>query len=872
MSTRNKKSKIVSKVEEKAIGDTIQTAINAFHASTLGPTLKAGDYLKSALGWVYSCVSVIADEVAGINLHLVKFSKGEQEEVDEHDALNLLYQPNNAMSRFDFINLTFQSLELTGEAPWFVSFKGNKPDSLILLRPDRLTVLPGENGELLGGYKYKIYGDGGFQEIKLEPFEVIPLKYADPNNPLRGKGPLQAAAMTYDLDNYAEKWNTQFFRNSASPAGAFKINKPISKEVRKRLEAKIKEMYEGVDNAHKTMILEGDVDFKQISLSQKDMDFINQQTYSRDKLLAIFRVPRTVIGITDDVNRANAEASDYVFANRTIKPKMRRFVEQLNEFYLPLFAGTEQMFFTFEDPSPKNIDQLIARAQTGVSTGYMTINEARELFGLDGIEGGDELRDPMSFAPTLNFNGDAIRSVKKPQELSLYHKQLMGVRNNKAKPARLLRKSIESGVEQIVLSYLKNKAVKKKITIKSADKFINDLPFEQLKDFKYAFQEKQLKLADQFEAKMKDKMAKIFADQKALVLAGLDRGDKIKLDFEKENERFDKIMGPMFLEMMRAEAKLAFQLLGIQKSLDITDKAHDRGFVQNLTDYFNSRTFDITPGITRDTNDKLRQVFSDAADQGLGIGAIKTNVRELFDNMAGYRAERIARTEIIRGSNFATEEAYKSSGVVEAKEWLAEKDERTDDECLELDGQVIDLGSKEKFSAGGESVSFPPLHVNCRCTLIPVVGTPLKEGQWRPTMNEVQAESFVKDSAIKKTLYHGTTQKAADNIGKNGFNLSNRNIGEGVYLASDKKAADQYAGDAVRFFGSEPTTLKIKVNAKNVRSFADGKSFWEAVQAKYGDINDTYATEFVKQYDAITIRSLGFTVVPNPQNVVVLRK
>jgi SPP1 gp7 family putative phage head morphogenesis protein len=91
--------------------------------------------------------------------------------------------------------------------------------------------------------------------------------------------------------------------------------------------------------------------------------------------------------------------------------------------------------------------------------------------------------------------------------------------------------------------------------------------------------------------------------------------------------------------------------------------------------------------------------------------------------MATYRSERIARTETIRASNFSTEEAYKESGIVEAKEWLTTKDERTDDECNDLDGKIIPLGKsfQSKKENGYETVQFPPIHVNCRCTLLPVV-------------------------------------------------------------------------------------------------------------------------------------------------------
>lgn len=710
--------------EEKisGYGDSIVQGIESFYAQGILPKMKASEYLRAAQGWVYGCVNVIADEIAGIGIHLIQYENGEQVEIDEHPALDVLYRANNAMTRFDLIQLTFQYLELTGEAPWFVSFKNNKPDSIILLRPDRLTVKPGKDGELIGGYTYKVYTSNGVQEIQLEPYEVIPLKYADPDNPLRGKGPLQAAAITYDLDNYAEKWNSQFFKNSAMPSAALKTDKTLSKDVRTRLEKKLNDNYRGTDNAHKTMILEGGLSFEKMSLSQKDMDFISQQQFSRDKILSIFRVPKTALGLTEDVNRANAEATDYVFAKRTIKPKMKRFTEQLDEFFLPLFGDTGSLFFDFDDPVPQNVDQEITRAQSGVNTGYMTINEAREIMGLDPIDGGDVLRDPTSFSPVVDANGDPVKSnaKKKKKPATVYQKQLKAMRERpikeKTKEKKLVKQVIKETVIPIVYNYLKNKQPRKR----------HSYPFtkgtaEEIKEEKWAFQTKQLNVATKYEATVADKMDKIFKDQLGIVLKQIDSGEKPKLNIQLETEKTMDSLKPTMIKLMREQSDLAFQIVGVTHPFNDNPKAAKaRTFLQRLSDFFEIRAFNFSTEISKETNRKLGKAFAQGVAAGESIAELKNRVTDLFGEMQSYRSERIARTETILASNFSTEEAYKESGVVEAKEWLATRDERTDDECAALDGKVVSLGSKF-FPSGYFTGQTPPIHVNCRCTLIPIV-------------------------------------------------------------------------------------------------------------------------------------------------------
>lgn len=871
------RQQLEGEIEEKD-ADSIQDALDVYSGASNRRLMKASEYLKAAVGWIYGCVSVIADEVAMIDLKLCKDVNGEVVEVDDHEALDVLYKPNNAMTRYDFIQLTFQYLELTGEAPWYVKLEGKKPVGLILLRPDRLTVKPGKNGELIGGYKYRVYGENGVQEIDLEPYEVIPLKYSDPDNPIRGKGPLQAAAATVDLDNYSEKWNAQFFRNSGSPNAVLQTDKKLGKEARGRIEKRLRERWTGVNNAHKTMILESGLKWEKISLSQKDMDFVEQQKFSRDKILAIFRCPPTALGLTTDVTRANAEATDYVFAKRTINPKMKRFTEQLDIFYLSLFAGTDNMYFDYNDPVPENVDQDIQRAQTGVQSGYMTINEAREIMDLDPIDGGDVLRDPASFNPVQNpANQQNLSISKKPRKPKPYMKHLYHARTRKTKNAERAKKAIKSAVQETVTSiiydHLKRntkreakidrmvKAVQKSVLVSGTH--------EDAKKAKYAFQEKQLKVADEFEPRFISKLNGVFNEQKDIILRGLDNGEKIKLSEEKETERYENALRPVMVPMMKEQANLSFTLLGIQKDF-ASEKAEGQTFTQRLISYFDERLFKLAPEITAETNAKLSAAFEAAAEAEESIPQMKRRISELFEDMKGYRSERIARTETIRGSNFATQESYVESGVVEAKEWLATRDERTDQDCIEKDGTVIPLeGSfQSKADNGYEKVEYPPLHVNCRCTLIPVISTPIREGQWRPSMNAAQADEFIKDSKTKKTYYHGTSEKSANEIMINGFNLSQNNIGQGVYMTNIKKDAENYA-EAIDKTGGK--VLPLKVRAEKMKSFSTVSEFIDAVESKFGSINDLAATQYINQFDAVEIRDLGYTIVGNPQNVVALR-
>ena len=94
-------------------------------------------------------------------------------------------------------------------------------------------------------------------------------------------------------------------------------------------------------------------------------------------------------------------------------------------------------------------------------------------------------------------------------------------------------------------------------------------------------------------------------------------------------------------------------------------------------------------------------------------------VNELWDLVIdGNRssADRIVRTELTRIQNQAKLDTYREAGV-QKYQYITTIDDRTSPECEALDGKIFRLDE----AVVGEN--FPPIHPNCRCTIIPIVET-----------------------------------------------------------------------------------------------------------------------------------------------------
>ena len=116
---------------------------------------------------------------------------------------------------------------------------------------------------------------------------------------------------------------------------------------------------------------------------------------NRDIILGAFGIPASVMGVTESVNRANAEAGDVMFGRWILKPLLERMKQALNERLVHKIDRT--LSLDYADPRPENRELHLKIADTGFKGGFLTRNESRALLGYgQAVEGGDEFMAPAA--------------------------------------------------------------------------------------------------------------------------------------------------------------------------------------------------------------------------------------------------------------------------------------------------------------------------------------------------------------------------------------------------------------------------------------------------------------------------------------------
>lgn len=394
-------------IEEKqmpSVGNAHQSV--SYQAVGTGHTRKNSykDFAEegySANAIVYRCVNEIAQGASSIPFK-VKY-KGEQ--LEQHPALNLLYRPNPLQASVEYFHALYSYLLISGNSYALKIKAGNMGVSeLHLFRPDRIKVMPSDN-YMPRGYEYNVSGkvvakydadpQNGMSDVKH-------FKLWSPLNDYYGLSPIYAASADIDLHNLIARHNVNLMNNGARPTGAVVFNPKDSKsglsvqltdDQRRQIVADLDSRFAGAANSGKTMLLEGDFDWKEMGLSPKDMDFLNAKNMSARDIALCFGVPSQLVGVPDSQTYANVAEARLALYEETIIPLARRVESDLNEWLMPEFGeGVEFEYDIDEIPAiAERRRRVYENVVSGVTNGILTRNEARERLGLGEVEGGDDI-------------------------------------------------------------------------------------------------------------------------------------------------------------------------------------------------------------------------------------------------------------------------------------------------------------------------------------------------------------------------------------------------------------------------------------------------------------------------------------------------
>ena len=344
---------------------------------------------------VYACVRILSEAIAGLPLHLYRYTNtGSKEKAIDHPLYLLLHdEPNPEMSAFVFRETLMTHLLLWGNA-YAQIIRNGKGEVIALypLMPNKMTVDRDQNGKLYYSYLHSTDEADTMKgsTVILSPQDVLHIPGLGFDG-LVGYSPIAMAKNAIGLAIATEEFGAKFFANGAAPSGVLEHPSTIKDP------AKVREAWQsqfgGSSNSGKIAVLEEGMKYTPISISPEQAQFLETRKFQINEIARIFRVPPHMLADLEKSSFSNIEQQSLEFVKYTLDPWVIRWEQSLAR---TLFNPDEKKEFFFKF----NVDGLLrgdyASRMNGYATarqnGWMSANDIRELENLDRIpaeEGGD---------------------------------------------------------------------------------------------------------------------------------------------------------------------------------------------------------------------------------------------------------------------------------------------------------------------------------------------------------------------------------------------------------------------------------------------------------------------------------------------------
>jgi HK97 family phage portal protein len=171
----------------------------------------------------------------------------------------------------------------------------------------------------------------------------------------------------------------------------------LGPEALKHLKASWNEAFGGVANSHKTAILEEGMEWKQMSMSSEDAQFLQTRQYQGTEIARIYRVPPHMIGDLTKSSFSNIEQQAIDFVRHTMMPRLIRWEQAISrdmilkpDIYYPQFVVDGLL-----RGDTKSRYEAYSKA---ITDGWLTPNEVRAKENLNPLPGLDEPRQQLNMA------------------------------------------------------------------------------------------------------------------------------------------------------------------------------------------------------------------------------------------------------------------------------------------------------------------------------------------------------------------------------------------------------------------------------------------------------------------------------------------
>ena len=589
---------------------------------------------------------------------------GDFEEVVSHPVLDLLNAPNPIMSSVFFFQSLYMAAQMAGNGYLHcVQPTTRGVSELWPMQPQNVWIMLDRTNYVVG-YGY---GRDAASERAFGADEVIHYRHAPhPRLPYMGMGPLHVAFNEADIESASTENELAMWRNGARPDYVMEAPPDTTDEQVKDLERRVNASHRGPRNKGKFLVARA-IKVQPIQFTPKEMEYIAGRQDIERRIWAAFGLPESEVRM-NDANLASSLTGSTQYLRQTIKPAIDSVADLLTKELLPKFgADPGEMWFAYDNCVPSDETGEANRLVALVNARILTTNEARAELNREPIEGGDEFPEPTSA-----FGQMPPQDSQSQSDSEMESEDGQGAETTDAEDAGT------SAGEMGTKAY----ADRRHLHTKDKDEYAPNVGDEQIAAMQ----------------RMTESLKEVFLRQPVDV-----RGETIVLPgLEQE---LAAAIRPYARQFLQAGVRWGYRELsaaGVSSPFEVTPV--------RAMEFLNSYTISLSRGLSDTTQADLKSALSTGLGAGESLAQLNARVAGALQESAGWRAERIARTETVRSYVEGSRLAYRDNGIEKERFILSAE---PCPQCVEAAAMY-----REPQPIGTMTV---PVHPQCRCAIAPVV-------------------------------------------------------------------------------------------------------------------------------------------------------
>lgn len=341
-----------------------------------------------SLATVYACVQAISETVASLPLLIYRRTEdGGRERAPDHPLYRVLHDaPNERQTSLEFREQMQAAMLLRGNAYAEIVWNGaGNVDALLPIPSQNVTVVKLTSGR--HGYDV-VDGDGKVR--RLLPEEMLHLKDRSENG-ITGRSRIAITRESIGLAMAQAEHGARTFSQGTRLGGVLQMPGTLTTDQLDRLRDSWNQVHAGTANHGKVAILESGMEFKEVSMTLEDAEWIAAMQFSVEQVCRIFRVPPTMVGDLRHGNYSNTSELARHFVVHTLRRHLVMWEQACTRALMGPMSRTRYLV-------EHNVEGLLRgdsnnRADfydKGISAGWLLKSEARRLENLPTIEGIDD--------------------------------------------------------------------------------------------------------------------------------------------------------------------------------------------------------------------------------------------------------------------------------------------------------------------------------------------------------------------------------------------------------------------------------------------------------------------------------------------------